>query len=1355
MSIHLLCEHLCAIGKLVVPALLETGAKGVVILLLTCLAALALRRASAAARHLVWFLGTLCLLVLPLLTALLPGLHVLPRWSTTQDRPPEPASAVNLPTAPRAEMPPSDTQLLPNYIPPHAAVAPAGPAVVLPPKFNPTVFVTPAVPLIQLNCQAWVLLAWLGGVVLCLSYLLVGCVSLVLLRRRCSEVTDAELLKLLRESCDALNFHRPVHLLCSPRRAIPMTWGILRTWILLPAESSGWTVEQRRAVLLHELSHAKRLDCQTQLIAKFACALHWFNPLAWFAQKQMQAEREQACDDRVLSAGTQASAYAEQLLKIASEMSSLPFSTAAIAMARPGRFEGRLLAILDVKRNRRAVTWTAAVAALVLMAAISAPLAMLRAQEVGPAQKSRAPATAPGLAQLLDGRGRVVDVQGKPIAGAQLQSMTPKWSAITDKDGWFAWPKLDSGEVDRVTVRANGFFERENVSIGRSTDGKVTWPKDGEFELHRSGKLEGIVLGQDGKPVASAPLSISWTERYQGGTWAKFNAVQAKTDAQGHFAFGEVPPGDLLLYTLEPVQGINIARPIQLSDGQVLRDVVLDLSRCIAVARGRVIDSQGKPLANAQVALCWHNSHVTGCAFGDGFWAKTNSKGEYQLQALPTGAWHIWASIGRVTSPPVPVTLSDIPVQAPDVVMPVVQTAKGRVRPVAPMDVEQTVREWIDATAAGDAGGVEAVVIPGSVFARNSGQIANLIPQIKQFTMTSVGGATSTPGMLAGEARTNDLDLGNGRRESVTFKLIGTDLHYRITDVVDEKGVSLVAGTAPSSQPGHAAANTGPTGGLKADAASLATIEVEGRVVDDQTGEPVTQYTIQRGFVDPKDPSKVSWGGEWTSSNLPRGEFQNRVSLTPGEIVRFRILAAGYLPEPITPAPLKGPAETKGLVVRLKKGADLHGRVLDYAGKPVAGAMVISVGEQALEIADGRIGKQTENLYQGSRTTTDADGRFVLGGCSRTGSRIVVAGPMLNAWLVPADQMAGDLTIQLPQPAGLTIHYDIEGSNQTASIFAELHTWDMPGWKDVRLNVLHRVHCPQGGEIIISNVTPGTYDIARQRDLRIGDAGSGYLCDRTFLTLKPGEHAVVDFVRKTGQRVTGKVAGLEGTNCPGAMIRVCTVGATGDVEDPKELKRTMFDAVTCEKDGAFTTSRLSPGKYTVLAEAYEPEHFNGNTGWRLPSLVATAELVVPETGDASPVQLQLKPLVRKTAANPAAVATLPATRPAAGLGHPDPVKAYALFISAGSTIQDIDAAIQKKDVPTGLKLTDKVLALEPEMMQAVAGTAVESLCRRGVEQLNQIKTALQKSDLTEAGRVMTGLQQLGNNAAPLFQKMNE
>jgi len=55
----------------------------------------------------------------------------------------------------------------------------------------------------------------------------------------------------------------------------------------------------------------------------------------------MQIERERACDDLVLSTGTKASIYAEQLLQIASEMPAVRFSAAAIAMARPSTLEGR------------------------------------------------------------------------------------------------------------------------------------------------------------------------------------------------------------------------------------------------------------------------------------------------------------------------------------------------------------------------------------------------------------------------------------------------------------------------------------------------------------------------------------------------------------------------------------------------------------------------------------------------------------------------------------------------------------------------------------------------------------------------------------------------------------------------------------------------------------------------------------------------------------------------------------------------------------------------------------------------------------------------------------------------------
>ena len=93
----------------------------------------------------------------------------------------------------------------------------------------------------------------------------------------------------------------------------------------------------------------------------------------------MQTEREQACDDLVLSTGTKASAYAEQLLHIASEMPVVRFGAAAIAMARPNKLEGRLLAILDMTRNRRDLTrWGVLIAAAAALALII-PMACMKA----------------------------------------------------------------------------------------------------------------------------------------------------------------------------------------------------------------------------------------------------------------------------------------------------------------------------------------------------------------------------------------------------------------------------------------------------------------------------------------------------------------------------------------------------------------------------------------------------------------------------------------------------------------------------------------------------------------------------------------------------------------------------------------------------------------------------------------------------------------------------------------------------------------------------------------------------------------------------------------------------------------
>jgi hypothetical protein len=95
----------------------------------------------------------------------------------------------------------------------------------------------------------------------------------------------------------------------------------------------------------------------------------------------MVSERERACDDLVLSVGFEPTDYAQHLLQIASGLrGGLLTSGAAIAMARPSKLEGRLLAVLDAKRNRRALTRTLVLGGFILAASIAGPLAALRAK---------------------------------------------------------------------------------------------------------------------------------------------------------------------------------------------------------------------------------------------------------------------------------------------------------------------------------------------------------------------------------------------------------------------------------------------------------------------------------------------------------------------------------------------------------------------------------------------------------------------------------------------------------------------------------------------------------------------------------------------------------------------------------------------------------------------------------------------------------------------------------------------------------------------------------------------------------------------------------------------------------------
>ena len=231
-----------------------------------------------------------------------------------------------------------------------------------------------------LNVAAALPLLWIVGLAGVLGWLTIGRIRLRRITATSWPLRDADWKTILDEERRESSVEKPVRLFSSSVVSTPLTWGSRSPVILLPEDALDWPEEHRRIVLRHELAHVARDDAFSQLIAGIVCALYWFHPLVWAAERRQRAECERACDDRVVSLGTPAPEYAAHLLEVA--RSARAFGAPgflSVAMARPSQLEGRLLAVLNGSRQRVALARGARWTAVVLSALVLLPLAAFRA----------------------------------------------------------------------------------------------------------------------------------------------------------------------------------------------------------------------------------------------------------------------------------------------------------------------------------------------------------------------------------------------------------------------------------------------------------------------------------------------------------------------------------------------------------------------------------------------------------------------------------------------------------------------------------------------------------------------------------------------------------------------------------------------------------------------------------------------------------------------------------------------------------------------------------------------------------------------------------------------------------------
>jgi HEAT repeat protein/beta-lactamase regulating signal transducer with metallopeptidase domain len=327
-----------------------------------------LGRRPAALRHAVWASALLVALAVPMLAGVLPSwrIAVLPASGVSAIVP----SAPNGPSS-RPLPPPRITRVAPESTARETLTSQASQS----PADSQPIDALPV-----RSTADWLGLLWASVAAAIIGRYFASIASVRWLTRDAEPVSDQRWRDASDVASAELGLPESPALLASDQVTVPFTSGVLRPVVVVPASAlATWTDERIRVVLLHELAHVRRRDCLVQAMSQLACAAYWFNPLTWVAARRLRAERERACDDLVLDAGMRGSDYAQHLLDIARSVTSRrSLSAAALAMARPSELEGRLLAILDGHRARRAagprLSWRMAVA----VAAIVVPVASVQ-----------------------------------------------------------------------------------------------------------------------------------------------------------------------------------------------------------------------------------------------------------------------------------------------------------------------------------------------------------------------------------------------------------------------------------------------------------------------------------------------------------------------------------------------------------------------------------------------------------------------------------------------------------------------------------------------------------------------------------------------------------------------------------------------------------------------------------------------------------------------------------------------------------------------------------------------------------------------------------------------------------------
>jgi beta-lactamase regulating signal transducer with metallopeptidase domain len=231
--------------------------------------------------------------------------------------------------------------------------------------------------------KQWVFFSWLSGSMVLLSWSIFQTFRFHKLLKKESETAPLKIQEIAISSSTYLGLKTVPLIRMTNANISPMVWWAGgKLWLVMPATLiAQMNAAQLQLIISHELAHISRWDYLCRWIEWIACICFWWNPVVWWARRNLRASEEICCDELVLSSiKPEPYIYGDTLIKAI----DILLCTPRVQMVMASNFNGgdllkrRLQLIISKGQNRTKLRWVNA--CILLAAIILLPLGLMQAK---------------------------------------------------------------------------------------------------------------------------------------------------------------------------------------------------------------------------------------------------------------------------------------------------------------------------------------------------------------------------------------------------------------------------------------------------------------------------------------------------------------------------------------------------------------------------------------------------------------------------------------------------------------------------------------------------------------------------------------------------------------------------------------------------------------------------------------------------------------------------------------------------------------------------------------------------------------------------------------------------------------